>query len=152
MSTFDSWLFYLWTLGCFAGLRKSKISLVFLTQYIVTALSHLKGATQDMEQSCSPRLQSGQGVRLIISVWKVAFQQPAALSLSTRWDEIWHDIWPLCWARAFSLLTPYPLACAPASTVLIPQYTNVYVCIEDTDTAQWGALSFTIKHGFEYLG
>lgn len=68
----------------FARIRVEKIALVFLMQCIVTALPHLKGAAQDMEQSCSPRLQSGQGVRLIISVWKVAFLQPAALSLSTR--------------------------------------------------------------------
>lgn len=51
-----------------------------------------------MEQSCSPQLQSGQGVRLMISVWNVAFQQPAAPSLSARRDEIRHDIWAACGA------------------------------------------------------
>lgn len=133
---------------CFPWLRKWK-SLVFMMQNIVAALSHRKGSAQDMGQSCSPRLQPGQGVRLIISVWKVAFQQPPALSPSTRWDEIWRDIWALCWARDFSLLTPAPLARPPASTVLIPWNTNssLYECSEDTDThtARWGSLPFTIS-------
>lgn len=66
-------------------------------------------------ESCSPRLQAGQGVRLIISVWKVAFQQSAA---SSGWDEIWRDIWPLCWPWAFVVLKAKPLACPPAILIV----------------------------------
>ncbi len=66
-------------------------------------------------RACSPQRQSGQGVRLMISVWKLAFQQLAAPSLSARWDGIWHDIWAACGVQGLRLLMSYPLAYPPAS-------------------------------------
>lgn len=52
---------------------------MFLLPCIVIPLSHLNATRYDMEGSCSPQLRSGQGVRMMVSVGKVAFLQPKHL-------------------------------------------------------------------------